>query len=323
MASSIDIIGDVHGQFDKLVGLLRHLGYRDAKGIWRHANRTAVFVGDLIDRGPKQLATIELVRRMVDAGSAQCVMGNHELDAILWASADPQQPGKYLRDRANPGNEQQHDVFLQQVGADSPLHDEVIAWLKTLPLFLDLPGLRIAHACWHQPSIDILQKAFGDDQGQTIEELLLESLAGHPTWHAIERICKGPELELPSGLTYPDEGGNARYVIRVKWWEPDALTYREAAVGRPRVVSRIPDIPLPTEWLRQFKTLPRGAATREAPKVQNPRPMMFGHYWFSGTPAVISQTFACLDYSAARGGPLVAYRWDGEKELSSEKLAWV
>jgi hypothetical protein len=65
----IDIIGDVHGQFDKLVALLTNLGYRDSGGAWRHSSRSAIFVGDLIDRGPKQLATVDLVRRMVEAGA--------------------------------------------------------------------------------------------------------------------------------------------------------------------------------------------------------------------------------------------------------------
>lgn len=147
MTRALDVIGDIHGQYDKLVGLLAHLGYRDRGGAWRHPDRSIILVGDLIDRGPKQFSTVDLVRRMVDAGSARCVMGNHELDAILWASADPQRPGKYLRDRRNTGNQQQHEVFLTQVGEDSPLHDEIIAWLKTLPLWLDLRGLRIVHAC--------------------------------------------------------------------------------------------------------------------------------------------------------------------------------
>jgi len=75
-----DIIGDVHGQFDKLIALLTHLGYRDNGGIWRHPFRSAVFVGDLIDRGPRQLATVELVRRMVQAGSAHCVMEKKQKD---------------------------------------------------------------------------------------------------------------------------------------------------------------------------------------------------------------------------------------------------
>jgi hypothetical protein len=65
----------VHGQFDKLVALLTHLGYRDTGRAWRYPSRSAIFVGDLIDRGSKQLATVDLMRRMVEAGSARCVMG--------------------------------------------------------------------------------------------------------------------------------------------------------------------------------------------------------------------------------------------------------
>jgi hypothetical protein len=48
--------------------------------------------------------------------------------------------------------------------------------------------------------------------------------------------------------------------------------------------------------------------------------VIFGHYWFTGTPAVISPRVACVDYSAAKDGPLVAYRWDGESELSSNSI---
>ncbi len=52
MTSGIDVIGDVHGEFNKLVELLGHLGYQDRAGAYRHPERTAIFVGDLIDRGP-------------------------------------------------------------------------------------------------------------------------------------------------------------------------------------------------------------------------------------------------------------------------------
>ena len=80
------MIGDVHGEFEKLVALLNHLGYREQAGTFRHPGRTAIFVGDLVDRGPKQLATVDLVRRMVEAGSALCIMGNHEFNAIAWVT---------------------------------------------------------------------------------------------------------------------------------------------------------------------------------------------------------------------------------------------
>ena len=92
-----DIIGDIHGQADKLEALLRTLGYRDTAGAWRHQERQAIFVGDFLDRGPAQVRSIDIARRMVDAGAALAVMGNHELNAIAWHTPDPRHPGDFLR----------------------------------------------------------------------------------------------------------------------------------------------------------------------------------------------------------------------------------
>ena len=74
-----DVIGDIHGQFDKLESLLTRLGYRKRGGVWRHPERIAIFVGDFIDRGSRGVETVQTVRAMVDAGSALAVMGNHVL----------------------------------------------------------------------------------------------------------------------------------------------------------------------------------------------------------------------------------------------------
>jgi protein phosphatase len=76
-----DIIGDVHGCYDELTDLLSSLGYRaDAAGSWSHAEgRRAVFLGDLVDRGPRVVDVVQLVRGMQAAGSALCVPGNHDL----------------------------------------------------------------------------------------------------------------------------------------------------------------------------------------------------------------------------------------------------
>jgi hypothetical protein len=45
-----------------------------------------------------------------------------------------------------------------------------------------------------------------------------------------------------------------------------------------------------------------------------------GHYWMQGEPVLQSSKIACVDYSAGKGGPLVAYRWDGESELSTKNF---
>jgi hypothetical protein len=305
--AAFDVIGDLHGEYDKLVSLLTHMGYSEASGAWRHPERTAIFVGDLIDRGPKQLATVELVRGMVASGSARCVLGNHEFNAIAWVTPDPEHPGKFLRDHHKPGNRQQHQAFLDVVEG-TPRQKDITDWFKTLPLWLDLAGLRVVHACWHEESMDVLRPLLSLNQTLTDEAIVLGSRKGHPVYEAIEVVCKGVEVPLPEGISYQDKEGKVRHEVRVRWWLPDVAKFRDAAIVSPGNEAMIPDAPLPAEWKGHRYAGP---------------PVFFGHYWFTGTPEVISAQFACLDYSVAKGGPLVAYRWDGEAELSSEKMVWV
>ena len=302
-----DIIGDVHGQYDKLGALLTHLDYRESGGIWRHSDRTAIFVGDLVDRGPKQLATIALVRGMVEAGAARCILGNHEFNAIAWVTPDPDQPGKFLRDHHKPGNREQHQAFLDVVEG-THLQKEITDWFRTLPLWLDLGGLRVVHACWHQPFMDRLSPLMGPNQTLTNELVLLGSKKDHWVYEAIETICKGPEVDLPEGISFQDKEGKVRHEVRVRWWLPEVKTFREAGIVPGGNEETIPDVALPAEWMGHPYSGP---------------PVLFGHYWFTGKPEVISKQFACVDYSAAKDGPLVAYRWDGEEELKTEKLAWI
>ncbi len=75
-----DIIGDVHGCFDELTELLQKLGYEpDEDRVYRHdGGRRAVFLGDLCDRGPKNVDVLRLVMNMVRAGTAFCIPGNHD-----------------------------------------------------------------------------------------------------------------------------------------------------------------------------------------------------------------------------------------------------
>lgn len=77
-----DIIGDVHGCFDELVELLRQLGHgvdETAFVVQPAAGRKLVFVGDLVDRGPKIPQVLKLVMKAVAGGAALCVPGNHDM----------------------------------------------------------------------------------------------------------------------------------------------------------------------------------------------------------------------------------------------------
>jgi protein phosphatase len=87
-----DIIGDVHGCLDELTALLRELGYTIEQRLSEHgaatfaveppAGRMAVFLGDLVDRGPDTPGVLRLVMSMVAAGTALCVPGNHDMKLL-------------------------------------------------------------------------------------------------------------------------------------------------------------------------------------------------------------------------------------------------
>ncbi|NJL56814.1 polynucleotide kinase-phosphatase [bacterium] len=77
-----DIIGDVHGCYDELVALLGQLGYQvnpENMQIASPHGRKAVFLGDLVDRGPKIPQVLKLVMGMIEAGTAMCIPGNHDI----------------------------------------------------------------------------------------------------------------------------------------------------------------------------------------------------------------------------------------------------
>jgi hypothetical protein len=146
MPDTFDIIGDIHGHADALRRLLRMLGYDEDDVLFRHPERRVIFVGDFVDRGPDQLAVLQIPKSMCDAGLALAVMGNHEFNALAWA--EPDGNGGFLRPHTEK-NAHQHKEFLAQIGKGSALHRQALRWFKSLPIWLELPGLRAIHACWN------------------------------------------------------------------------------------------------------------------------------------------------------------------------------
>ena len=315
-----DIIGDIHGHADKLEALLQHLGYVPAgRGYRAPVGRQVVFLGDLIDRGPKQMRVLEVARSMVDSGDARSIMGNHEFNAIAYATEDPGIPGERLRpNRGTSGkcakNREQHAEFLAQVGEGSAAHLGWVEWFKTLPAFMDLGGIRVVHGCWDQDAVDTLEAGGWGQQQALSHDLLLEAcrLDAHglesPMMRARKLLTCGLELPLPEGRFILDKAGHQHKEIRIANWRDWASQLHDAALVPPGQLDQLQGM----EW-------PAGLVISAIEGA----PIFVGHHWFSGHPKIESSKLACLDWSAAKDGPLVAYRWDGESELSNDNLAWV
>lgn len=318
-APGYDIIGDVHGCATELESLLAVLGYEreGGTGPYRHGHRQAIFVGDLIDRGPQQRRVLQTVKAMVDGGSAQMVLGNHEFNALAYATEWPTGSGKYLRPHDDPNdpwaekNEMQHQAFLDQViGTERASY---LDWFWTQPLWLDLGGLRVVHACWHDDSIDVVRNEVGTNRLTGVEHLVLASTEGDPLYVAVETLLKGPEISLTDHgqAPYMDKDGHPRGHARLRWWNDGAGTLRDLAEmgGNFTTAEGVTYPELPEIGV---------SASQRSYVYDDEVPVFYGHYWRQGAPTYLhdwTDFTACVDFSAVKGGALTAYRWSGETRI--------
>lgn len=305
-----DIIGDIHGHAEPLIALLKKLGYSNSEGVYQHPSRKVIFLGDFIDRGPKQRQVLDIVMSMVQQSKALAVMGNHEFNAIAYHTEHPRGSGQWLRPRTNK-NSYQHLAFLNEYLGNSNADSltEVLHFFQSLPLWLDLPDLRVIHACWSPRHINYIAPSLGQNNTLTDEMIVRSNTTDSIELNAIETLLKGVEIELPEDAYFYDKDGTQRSEVRVEWWRNEHTTLGDACIPKDCVDQKTGERPLLLEEIP-------GYADTE-------KPVFFGHYWMQGVPGVLTHNTCCLDYSIAKEGKLVAYRWDGKKNLASQNIVWV
>ncbi len=300
----IDIIGDIHGYADKLIGLLTQLGYvHNGQYFEPPSNHRALFIGDLIDRGSQQLATLELVFAMLDADVADAVMGNHEYNALAYATIDPNEPDQYLRPH-NAIHTAQHQAFLAEIAFGSDLHRYWLARLYELPLWIETDYACFVHACWDVDSMTVLQPLLSANHCLTERALIMTSQKHSLPYEALERVLKGVETPLPAGLVIIDKEGTERSRVRVRWWL-DELNKRTI-----HQIARAPDSGL--------AQIPIDALAENIDFTLKTDKLVFvGHYWLTGEPQPLSAQVICTDYSAAvDSGYLTCYQLETTKSLA-------
>ncbi|WP_306751518.1 metallophosphoesterase [Paracoccus actinidiae] len=287
------IIPDIHADWRRLEASLSMA-----------AGTKPAFLGDFIDAGKGDMEqaddrrVLQRVRGLIDGDQAIAIMGNHELNAILFhrRGAD----GQPLRAQTKK-NAGQHASFIEAIGVETP---EALAWtdwfLEALPLWYDRQGLKLVHACWFEPEIELIRVRRPD--GRLRPEDLPE-IAREDTdfGRAVKLITSGREVALPRGVSFLDKRGDRRQDVRLAWWRQDK-TWRDAALSVPDR-SSLPDSPLPGDIVTPAH--PAGAA-----------PVFVGHYKMDGQPRVESKHVLCLDYPAT---PCV-YRWSGETQIDPTRL---
>ncbi len=223
-ARSYDLIGDVHGCAHTLEHLLDRLGYQKHSGVWRHARRMAVFLGDVIDRGPRIREALHIVHDMVEAGQALCIMGNHEFNALGWSTPAPPGSGKeYVREHT-PRHARLIDETLTQFAHHPGDWHDFLAWFYEMPLFVDAGRFRVVHACWDGALIDVLRQQYPEGR---VDEHFVQAAAvpGSFACMAFDRLLRGTDMRLPHGQTMTSGDGLTRAFFRTKFWEDNPQTY--------------------------------------------------------------------------------------------------
>ena len=175
VTGAFDLIGDVHGCARELEELLAELGYgitwpegalTGRPRITAPQGRKAVFVGDLVDRGPRSPDVLRIVMAMVAAGKGFAVPGNHDIKFLRWLDGKQVKPTHGL------------DRTIAQFEAESPeFTAEVRAFIAALPSYIWLDGgkLAVAHAGLKEEMLgEVSQKIrtfclYGETSGETDE----------------------------------------------------------------------------------------------------------------------------------------------------------
>ena len=302
-----DIIGDIHGYVVPLMELLSKLGYYPKDGYYQHPeDRKVIFLGDFVDRGPNIRETLQLVKDMCDHGTAEAIMGNHEYNAICFYLKDKKNGG-YLR-RHRFKNITQHFETIRQFADFEKEWQQWIEWFLQLPLFLEKEGLRVVHACWDDELIKYL-KTIAPGNRLPVSVIYDSQLPGTKNHEAIERTLKGKEATLPRGLYFLDKDGHHRTEVRIKWWlNAGGLEYNQY------FMHETPEL--------DGKKIGSHEISDNHYYPEDDVPVFFGHYWLRGEPVLQRDNVVCLDYSVAKGGKLVAYRWNGEKKLKQAAMIY-
>ena len=287
------VIPDIHADIERMNASLQ-LSSQNGK---------LLFLGDFIDAGkdvaePADLRVLEVVRNLIAQEKALAVMGNHELNAVLYHSTGA--GGAPLREHS-PKNQKQHRSFIDAFGVGTSQAIEWTEWfLQALPLWTEVDGLRLVHACWSEPKIAEVKKRRPDGYLKR-EDLVEISGESTPFGKAVKALVTGPEVKLPEPYVFHDFHGNPRYEVRLAWWNADAKTWPEATLSVPDP-NELPQTEMPEEAVAEIYSA-------DAP------PVLVGHYKMKGEPCIEHPKAASIDYPRS---PCI-YRWSGENCLSKKK----
>lgn len=299
-----DIIGDVHGEARLLKKLLLKLGYKKSENGYFHPERKAIFVGDFINRGSEIRKTIRIIRTMVEGENAYAILGNHEINAILFHLKDKGGKPLVKEPRKN------YLSLFKTINEFLAYPDELksnLKWMRQLPLFLDFGDLRAVHACWSGTAVKIVNSAYQEDRSR---KSIFREYYKNPKSElskSISVLTKGIDFKMPGDIKVINNKGIAPRSFRLRWWEnPEGITFKQMSFESK---FELPNYTLPKEILPETFFYS-----------ENEPIVFFGHFCRAHGPHIINNNLCCVDSCVSGTKILTAYSWNGEKVLTNQNL---
>jgi hypothetical protein len=295
-----DFIGDVHGNAKKLLQLIDKLGYVRNDSVWmHHENRQIIILGDFINVGKESKNVLSILYELWEKNIACVLVGNHEYFLALNFLKN----GKSVFEK-NSKIFFDYESLFNEFNSDYSELIKYIEWFTSLPLYLETEKFRAVHAYWNNDHISLIknnnslkeiilaskQKSIKKEE---VKSTVNETLNGKLIYHYNSWLFKKPQK------------------FRIKWWNElynkdlsdNIIVHKKTNLKSKKITPKL---------LPGFK-----------PYQNNEKPVFIGHYWFQTLPFLLKNNVCCLDFGAAKGGYLTAYRFNGEQKLDARNLVWV
>jgi hypothetical protein len=237
---------------------------------------------------------------------AESILGDREFKAVCYARQnipEDMRPDTFK-------NATEHAGFLEEYPYGTPAYNGVIDWFETLPVYIQKPGFKVIHACWHENALNVcmphIRKKDGVLKESAYQAYDTENSAAFTD--ALDILLNGPRYNLPKGGTYIGSNGMPGKEAGILWWKDNALRPHKR-IEKGERVSRFlsPDdkktvVRLKNEFNYTLKDI-----------------VFVGHFNVSNPRNILSPKVACLSFK----GSMMAYRWNhGDKRLDPARLVW-
>jgi hypothetical protein len=293
-------IGDLHGHARQLKSVLNKAGFTIVNGAYWHPELKAVFVGDFINRGTENLECLRIVRAMVESGNALAVIGNHEVIFLNYHQQNPQ-TGEYTMENRAGWNRLFQQTMLEFSQSAAELN-EMINWLKRLPIVIETAHFNVVHACYDSESLEVVrERTNGNFVLQENDWLQMGLGADEALTESLHALTFGISIYLDTAELFPGSNMSSQHSPRIRYWEdPFEKSLRQTLfIEDDKHLAGIGFLSLPESFYSSFRPYPKYET-----------PVVHSHYCVIDDLKDLPQNIIIADRAVIKTGILKAWNPD-------------